>query len=96
VGLWLRLGEKECTQNLVIKRKFGRQRSGWENNIKIDLRKMSYHDYAQMELALDRFQWRTFRIIRVGPSSSTTIALIRPRAWVLERRIFYFYPIFLI
>ena len=40
------------------KRPLGRPRRGWEDNIKMDLRKVGFGDMDWMELAQDRDGWR--------------------------------------
>jgi hypothetical protein len=42
------------------KRPLGRPRRRWENNIKIDLRKIGIDGVSWIQLAEDRVQWRAF------------------------------------
>jgi len=41
------------------KRPIGRPRSGWENNIKIDLQEVGCRSMGWVELAQDRDRWRS-------------------------------------
>jgi hypothetical protein len=42
------------------KRPLGRSRHRWEDNIKLDLRKMGIDGVNWIQLAQDRVQWRAF------------------------------------
>jgi len=42
------------------KRPLGRPRRRWENNIKMDLRKIGIDGANSIQLAQDRVQWRAF------------------------------------
>jgi hypothetical protein len=42
------------------KRRLGRPRRRWEDNIKTDLREIWIDDANWIQLALDRVQWRAF------------------------------------
>jgi hypothetical protein len=46
--------------NLEGKRPLGRPRCRWENNIKLDLRKIQIDRSNWIQLAQDRVQWRAF------------------------------------
>jgi hypothetical protein len=40
-------------------RLLGRPRRRWEDNIKMDLQEIRYGDMDRIELAQDRYRWRT-------------------------------------
>jgi hypothetical protein len=42
------------------KRPLGRPRRRWEDNIKMDLRKIGIDKASWIQVAQDRFQWRAF------------------------------------
>jgi hypothetical protein len=42
------------------KRPLGRQRSRWEDNIKMDLKEIGWEGMDWMHLAQDRYQWWVF------------------------------------
>jgi len=56
-------GENRCIQgcgggNLRGKRRFGRPRPRWEDNIKMDLQEVGCADLDWIDLAQDRDRWR--------------------------------------
>jgi hypothetical protein len=55
-------GGEECIQNLVGRpegrRALGRSRRRWEDNIKMDLREITFVDVNWIHLAQDRDRWR--------------------------------------
>jgi hypothetical protein len=58
-----RMGEGRCVYRILVgrsecKRKLGRPRRRWENNIKMDLRETGIDGVNWIQLAQDRVQWR--------------------------------------
>jgi hypothetical protein len=55
-------GQERCIQGLVgrhdWKRPFGRPRSRWDDNVKIDLQEVGWGDMNWIDLARDRDRWR--------------------------------------
>jgi hypothetical protein len=60
-----RMGEGRVVYRVLVgrpegKRPLGRPRRRWENNIKMDLRKIGIDGANSIQLAQDRVQWRAF------------------------------------
>jgi len=60
-----RMGEGRCVYRVLVgrpegKRSLGRPRRGWEDNIKMDLRKIGIDGANWIRLTQDRIQLRTF------------------------------------
>jgi len=60
-----RMGEGRCVYRVLVgrpegKRSLGRPRRGWEDNIKMDLRKIGIDGANWVRLTQDRIQLRTF------------------------------------
>ena len=58
-----RMGEKRSVKRVLVgkpegKRPFGRPRSRWEDNIKMDLQEVECGGVDWIELAQDRYRWR--------------------------------------
>jgi hypothetical protein len=58
------MGEKKNAYRILVgkpegKRPLGRPRRRWEDNIRMDLRKIGWSDLGWIDLAQDRDQWRT-------------------------------------
>jgi len=65
VGHVARVGEGRGVYRLLVgrpegKRPLGRPRRRWEDNIKMDLRKIGIGGANWIQLAHDRIQWRAF------------------------------------
>jgi len=59
-----RIGERRGAYRVLVgkpegKRPFGRTRSRWEDNIKMDLQEVGCGGMDLIDLALDRDRWRT-------------------------------------
>ncbi|KAJ4431722.1 hypothetical protein ANN_20324 [Periplaneta americana] len=64
-GLVTRMGESRNAYRVLVgrperKRPLGRPRRRWEDNIKMDLRKVGYDDRDWINLAQDRDRWRAY------------------------------------
>jgi hypothetical protein len=58
-----RMGEKRNAYRILVgkpegKRRLGRRRSRWVDNIKMDLREIGWDGIDRIDLAQDRDQWR--------------------------------------
>jgi hypothetical protein len=53
--------DEKCIQNFVgkpeVKRPFGKPRSRWEDNFRLDLRKIGWKGLKWMHVAQDKEQW---------------------------------------